>query len=80
MGRITGDLTRLAAEMATGKNMPLMDYDDWDWPRGMQITSWRKVFEASDKANEQARNWSVRLRKIIDSMHNSHHTNEKGIT
>jgi hypothetical protein len=63
---VKNELFKLAAEMVMRQNMPSKCYDDWDWPKGMQITSWRKVFDAADKADEQAKDWAVRLRRIID--------------
>jgi len=68
MDQIIRDLMKLAAEMVMRQNMPSRYYDDWNWPKGMQITSWRKVSDAADKADEQARDWAVRLRKIIDTL------------
>lgn len=60
------ELLKLAAEMALCQNMPSLNYDDWDWPMGMQITSWRKVFDSAYAAEKQCKGWAVRLRKIAD--------------
>lgn len=62
------ELISLAAEMVMAKNMPSQHYDDWDWPQGMQITSWRKVFDAAYSAENQCKDWAVRLREIADSI------------
>ncbi len=45
-------LIKLAAEMALCNQMPSRYYADWDWPKGMQVTSWRKVFDAAQKARK----------------------------
>ena len=63
-------LIELAAQMVLGKNMPSEYHEDWDWPKGMQITSWRKVYDASAKSKEQCRMWGVALRKIVDDINN----------
>lgn len=61
-------LIKLAAEMVLGSNMPSRYYEDWDWPKGMQITSWREVYSASVKSQEQCRLWGIELRKIVDEL------------
>mgnify|MGYP006899566538 CR=1 FL=1 len=61
-------LIKLAAEMALCNQMPSRYYADWDWPKGMQVTSWRKVFDAAQKAENQCKNWAVELRRIADNL------------
>lgn len=61
-------LLQLAAEMALCAGMPSKYYEDWNWPKGMQVTSWRKVFDAAHKAELTCKDWSVELRKIYDSL------------
>jgi hypothetical protein len=62
------ELIKLAAEMAQCRNMPSWHFDDWDWPKGMQPTSWRKVFDSATAAENQCKGWATRLREIADSM------------
>ena len=68
---IKSELIKLASEMAQSQNMPSGYYEDWKWPKGMQITSWRKVADAAFKAEDQCKDWAVRLRKIADSIPNA---------
>ena len=68
LGNIRSEAFKLSAEMAMHKNMPSRCIEDWDFPKGMQVTAWRKVFDASQKAEDQCREWSIRLRKIADSL------------
>jgi len=65
---VKGKLIQLAAEMARRNNMPSMYHEDWGWPKGMQITSWRKVFDSAKNADEQCRQWAIALRKVADEL------------
>ena len=67
---IKGELIKLAAEMAMCQNMPSKYYEDWNWPKGMQITSWRKVFDSALKAENQCKDWAVRLKEIVENEKN----------
>lgn len=64
---LMSELLKIAAEMALCRNMPSKYHDDWDWPKVMQITSWRKVFDASYSAENQCKDWAIRVRKLADS-------------
>ena len=57
-------LFKLAAEMALHKNMPSKELEEWTMPKGLQITAWRKVWDAADKAEEQCRLWAIELSDI----------------
>ena len=61
---VKSKLIHLSAAMAFGTNMPSRYYEDWAWPKGMQITSWRKVYDASARAQEQCRLWAIALSDI----------------
>lgn len=67
---VKSELIKLAAQMALCTNMPSDCHEDWDWPKGMQITSWRKVYDASTKSHEQCRSWAVALSKLADRLEN----------
>ena len=62
------DLIKLSAQMAMLTNMPSDCYDDWNFPKGMQITSWRKVYDASAKAHRQCIEWSNSIKMIADKI------------
>lgn len=62
------ELTKLSAQMALCNNMPSRYYEDWDWPKGMQVTSWRKVFDSAQKAENQCKEWSLKLSQIINAV------------
>lgn len=62
------ELIKIAAEIVGCKNMPSSIYEEWGWPKGMQITSWRKVCNSAFKAENQCKSWAIRLRKIADSI------------
>ena len=64
------ELNKLAAEMALCKMMPSPYYDDWGWPKGMQVSAWGKVERSALEAEDQCKEWSTRLRKIADSIRN----------
>ena len=68
MDSAKSELIKMAAEMAMCKNMPSWHFDDWGWPKGMQVTSWRKVFDSATKAEDQCKGWAIRLRKIADTL------------
>jgi len=61
---VKGKLIHLSTAMAFATNMPSRYYEDWAWPKGMQITSWRKVYDASARAQEQCRLWAIALSDI----------------
>ena len=65
---IKSELIKLSAQMALRTNMPSDCHEDWDWPKGMQVTSWRKVYDAAAKAHEQCRVWSVALAELVDKI------------
>ena len=61
---VKSKLIKLSAEMAFGTNMPSKYYEDWAWPKGMQVTSWRLVHDASARSQEQCRLWAIALSDI----------------
>jgi hypothetical protein len=60
------ELINLAAEMARSTNMPSEFWEDWKWYATTPIAERRKVLKAAEKANDQCRDWAVRLRTIAD--------------
>lgn len=65
---IRKELIEIAAELALCEKMPSPHHEDWDWPKGMQITSWRKVCQAAFDAESQCKKWANRLRKVADAL------------
>lgn len=65
-------LIKLAVEMVRGTNMPSEFWDDWKWYSTTPITERRKVLKAAERANNQCRDWAVRLRMIADRLSEQH--------
>lgn len=59
-------LIKLAAEMAMRSNMPSPFFDDWNFSKNITKKDARNVLNKAKKADEQCRDWAVRLRAIID--------------
>lgn len=62
------ELIKISAEIVSCKNMPLTDYSDWEWPKGMQKTSWSKVSSSASIAERQCKSWAIRIRGIADCL------------
>ena len=58
------ELLKLSSQMVRGDNMPLEYWEDWDWPKGIQASSWQKVEESSIKARTQAKEWGIAIGQI----------------
>lgn len=71
------ELINLAAEMAQGRGMVSEHWDDHKWYRSTPMAERRNVIEAAMKANEQCRDWAVRLRAIANRL-SEQHTAEGG--
>jgi len=58
------ELIRIAAEIVRGTNMPSEHWDDHPWQKTTGINERRRVLKQAEKANEQCREWAVRLRNL----------------
>ena len=58
----------LAAEIVRCTNMPSEHRDDWKWYATTPMAERRKVLKAAERANDQCREWAIRLRGISDKL------------
>lgn len=68
------DLIDLTAEMAHGSGMPSEHWDDHPWQKTTGINERRRVLREAAKANDQCRDWAVRLRAIADRLSKQHNS------
>jgi len=65
---ISNELIKLSAQMTLCKNMPSKYHQDWTFPKGLQITAWRKVFDAADKAEKQCQRWALQIKALAEEL------------
>lgn len=68
MEKAYSKLIKIAAEMAMCQSMPSPVYSDWSFPKGMQPTAWRKVCGSALSAENQCKQWAIRVKEIADSL------------
>lgn len=61
-------LFKLAAEMAMFKEMPSPYVEDYNFPSGVSRKTIMLIIDPARKAERQFKDWSIRLRKIIDGL------------
>ena len=61
------ELLKLAAEMVIGRGMPSPYSEDWHLPKTVPKKVMRQIRTAAEQADNQCKDWAVRLRKIVDS-------------
>ena len=66
MNRDYAELINIAAEMVNGKNMPSPYDDEHDWCRSTPIKERRRLLALSEKADEQAKVWAMRVKAVAD--------------
>lgn len=63
MADVKKQLFSLAAQMVMGIGMPSTDRDSW--PPHLR---WSAILPCAEKANEQARQWGIAIRSIIEQI------------
>jgi hypothetical protein len=66
------ELINLAAEMVRGTGMPSPYVEDWRWYASTCQSQQNIVLEAAERANEQCKQWAIRLRSIADRLSEQH--------
>jgi hypothetical protein len=66
------ELINLAAEMARGKGMPSPYIDDYGLPKSTPVGAKCTMMEVANIAQDQSRDWAIRLRAIADRLGPQH--------
>jgi hypothetical protein len=66
MKRQSGELIKIAAQMAMKQNMP--DVEHVAYSVNIPKKSWRSIIKMCAKSSQQCNDWSYELRKIADNI------------